>query len=201
MNLSPFSGEQIVQVTNPDPFAKPVLRSPVLHTPVWMIAIAQLFRLLWRLARLLVRHPVLDLSAVVLVAGLARARLARTRSHRPLHVRRRGHLAAGVAGSWTRLVAIPMRGRYRRWHYRRQWPAVMTISRLAVAYRGRILLPVLGQVTSTGYTDRLHVRLVSGQSAADFEARAGELGPRVRCLDMPHPHRRTRRGLRGTGPP
>ena len=42
MNLSPFSGEQIVQVTNPDPFAKPVLRSPVLHTPVWMIACAQL---------------------------------------------------------------------------------------------------------------------------------------------------------------
>jgi hypothetical protein len=34
MKLSPSSGEQIVQVTNPDPFAKPVLRSPVLHTPV-----------------------------------------------------------------------------------------------------------------------------------------------------------------------
>jgi hypothetical protein len=43
-SLSPFSGEQIVQVTNPDPFAKSVLRSPVLHTPLWMIATAQLFR-------------------------------------------------------------------------------------------------------------------------------------------------------------
>ena len=41
MSLSPFSGEQIVQVANPDPFAKPVLRAPVLHTPIWMIATAQ----------------------------------------------------------------------------------------------------------------------------------------------------------------
>ena len=97
MNLSPFSGEQIVQVTNPDPFAKPVLRSPVLHTPVWMIATAQVFRLLWRLTRFLVRHPVLDLSAVVLVAGLARARLARFRGRRRCCCDRGRHLAAGVA--------------------------------------------------------------------------------------------------------
>ena len=67
MNLSPFSGEQIVQVTNPDPFAKPVLRSPVLHTPVWMIACAQLLRLLWRLIKLTARHPVASLILAVLV--------------------------------------------------------------------------------------------------------------------------------------
>lgn len=65
-SLSPFSGEQIVQVTNPDPFAKPVLRSPVMHTPLWMIATAQLFRLLWRLLRFLIRHPVATLVATVL---------------------------------------------------------------------------------------------------------------------------------------
>ena len=51
----------------------------------------------------------------------------------------------------------------------------MTIARLAVQYRGRLLLPVLGPVTSTGYTDRLHVRLVSGQSPDDFALRAGNL--------------------------
>ncbi len=51
----------------------------------------------------------------------------------------------------------------------------MTIGRLAPMYRGRLLLPVLGKVTSTGYTDRLAVRLVSGQSAADFAARADNL--------------------------
>ena len=58
MNLSPFSGEQIVQVTNPDPFAKPVLRSPVLHTPVLDDRLRAALRLLWRLIRFLVRHPV-----------------------------------------------------------------------------------------------------------------------------------------------
>ena len=77
--------------------------------------------------------------------------------------------------SWARLVTGPMRGRWRRWHYHRRWPAVMTIARLAVQYRGRLLLPVLGPVTSTGYTDRLHVRLVSGQSPDDFALRAGNL--------------------------
>lgn len=67
MSLSPFSGEQIVQVANPDPFAKPVLRAPVLHTPIWMIATAQAFRLLWRLIRFIARHPVLDVLVALLV--------------------------------------------------------------------------------------------------------------------------------------
>ena len=42
----------------------------------------------------------------------------------------------------------------------------MTISGLAPWYQGRIILPVLGKVRSTRYVDRVHVRLVSGQSAA-----------------------------------
>jgi hypothetical protein len=61
MSLSPSSGEQIVQVANPDPFAKPVLRAPVLHIPIWMIATAQAFRWLWRLIRFIARHPVADI--------------------------------------------------------------------------------------------------------------------------------------------
>jgi S-DNA-T family DNA segregation ATPase FtsK/SpoIIIE len=51
----------------------------------------------------------------------------------------------------------------------------MTIGRLAPVYQGRVLLPVLGKVTATAYTDRVAVRLVSGQSAADFAARADNL--------------------------
>jgi hypothetical protein len=43
--MSTFSGDQIAQVNNPDPFAAPVWRSPVLHTPGWVIAIVQDFRL------------------------------------------------------------------------------------------------------------------------------------------------------------
>ena len=39
----------------------------------------------------------------------------------------------------------------------------------------RLLLPVLGKITATRYTDRLQVRLVSGQSAADFAKCADNL--------------------------
>ena len=48
----------------------------------------------------------------------------------------------------------------------------MTIARLAPTYRGRVVVPVLGKVTVTGCTDRVAVRLVSGQSPADFADRA-----------------------------
>ena len=52
------TGEQVAQLTNPDPFAVPVLRAPVYRTPGWIIAVVQLGRLLWWLARLIARHPV-----------------------------------------------------------------------------------------------------------------------------------------------
>ena len=51
----------------------------------------------------------------------------------------------------------------------------MTIAGVAPWYQGRTLLPVLGKVTATRYTDRVQVRLVSGQSAADFAQRAENL--------------------------
>ena len=47
-----------------------------------------------------------------------------------------------------------------------------TIAGVAPWYQGRTLLPVLGKVAATRYTDRVYVRLVSGQSAADFANRA-----------------------------
>lgn len=173
--MNAFSGEHNVQVTNPDPFAKPVLRSPVLHTPLWVIAAAQAVRWLWRLIRFLARHPVLD----VIFASLF---LAWRGFGWPGPVILAALIASGAItwrlawpSSWYRHVAVPMRGRWRRWHYLRNWTAVMTISRLAVYYRGRLMLPLLGPVTSTGYTDRLHVGLVSGQSPVDFAQRADNL--------------------------
>ena len=51
----------------------------------------------------------------------------------------------------------------------------MTISGLAPWYQGRVILPVLGKVRSTRYVDRVHVRLVSGQSAAQVADRADNL--------------------------
>ena len=77
--------------------------------------------------------------------------------------------------SFSRWVGRPARGKWRAWCYRRRWAAVMTIAGVAPWYQGRTLLPVLGKVAATRYVDRVHVRLVSGQSAADFAAHAENL--------------------------
>jgi DNA segregation ATPase FtsK/SpoIIIE, S-DNA-T family len=72
-------------------------------------------------------------------------------------------------------VAVPVRGKWRAWCYRRRWAAVLMIADLAPWYRGRILLPVLGKVSATRHVDRVLVRLVSGQSPADFARHADNL--------------------------
>ena len=172
---SRFSGEQLAQVRNPDPFAVPAWRSPVYRTPGWIITVVQLARGIAALIRFTIRHPALvaaaftgalmwhttgwpGLAALVLVVAAA---LALWRWQFPY--------------SFARFVATPARSRWRRWHYRRRWAAVMTIGRLAPVYQGRVLLPVLGKVRATPCTDRVAVRLVSGQSPADFADRADNL--------------------------
>ena len=52
------TGEQVAQIYNPDPFARPVFRAPVYRTPAGLILIAWLVRLIIRLLRLVFRHPV-----------------------------------------------------------------------------------------------------------------------------------------------
>ena len=199
--MSTFSGDQLAQVNNPDPFAPPVWRSPVYHTPGWVIAIIQLGRLVCAILGFLLRHPVADLvAAVVVVAWLnlgwpgpvllavaVLAALALWRWRWPV--------------SFSRFIARPALGKWRRWNYQRHWAAVMTIGRLAPVYRGRLLLPVLGKVSSTRYTDRVAVRLVSGQSAADFAARAENLAHGFAAVTVPGPHRPPRRHRSGAGPP
>ena len=166
------TGEQIAQVDNPDPFASPVWRSPVYRTPEPVIWLVQLLRLLMRVAWFAVRHPLADAAAGLLAVTWLRAGWPGL---------------AGLAGSvvtvlvvlrvvwpawFARLVSGPAHNRWRWWFYRRHWRAVLTIARLAPAYRGRVVVPVLGKVIVTGCTDRVAVRLVSGQSPADFAARA-----------------------------
>ena len=60
------TGEQVAQIYNPDPFARPVFRAPVYRTPAGIILIAWLVRGLARLLRLVFRHPVPALIVAVL---------------------------------------------------------------------------------------------------------------------------------------
>jgi S-DNA-T family DNA segregation ATPase FtsK/SpoIIIE len=77
--------------------------------------------------------------------------------------------------SFSRRIGSPARGKWRRWHYQRHWLAVLTIAHLVPVFRGQVLVPLLGKVRSTKFTDRVAVRLVSGQATADFAARAENL--------------------------
>jgi DNA segregation ATPase FtsK/SpoIIIE, S-DNA-T family len=169
------TGDQIAQLRNPDPFAPPVWRSPVYRTPLWIVAVVHFARMIVWLVRFGFRHPVLVLAAVVGVL------MWRVTGWLTLVVLAAGLAAALVVWRWrfpasfSRFMGTPARSQWRAWHYRRRWAAVMTIGRLAPVYQGRVVLPVLGKVSATSYTDRVRVRLVSGQSAADFAARADNL--------------------------
>jgi DNA segregation ATPase FtsK/SpoIIIE, S-DNA-T family len=169
------TGDDIAQVRNPDPFAVPAWRSPVYRTPLWIVVIVHAARLLARLVRFGFRHPVLVLAVVVGVL------MWRVIGWLGLVVLAVSNAAVLVVWRWrfpvsfSRFIATPARRQWRAWHYRRRWAGVMTIGRLAPVYQGRVLLPVLGKVSATAFTDRVQVRLVSGQSAADFAARADNL--------------------------
>jgi DNA segregation ATPase FtsK/SpoIIIE, S-DNA-T family len=169
------SGEYLAQVRNPDPFAVPAWRSPVYRTPFAIVATVQAARLIGRLIRFLARHPVATTAAAALTVTWVYVGWPAVLAMATVPVMLLGLWRWRWPASFTRHIATPARGRWRAWYYRRRWTPVMTIGRLAVTYQGRVLLPALGKVTSTGYTDRVAVTLVSGQSAADVAARADNL--------------------------
>jgi S-DNA-T family DNA segregation ATPase FtsK/SpoIIIE len=170
-----ITGEQVAQIYNPDPFARPVWRAPVYQTPAGIILLAWLVKLIVQLMRLVVRHPVpagvlallvflwlnLGWPGVAAIVGCAVLVLVIWRCCWP-----------SAFGRWVR---APARCAWRAWCYRRRWHAVMSIADLAPWYRGRIVVPVLVKVAATRYVDRVAVRLVSGQSPAQFADRADNL--------------------------
>ena len=171
-----LSGEQYAQVERADPFAPAVWRSPVHRTPEWIIWLVQLIRLLFRVVWFVIRHPLLDVAAGVLVlawyqAGWPGVIAAVTSALGVL-----GILRIMWPGWFTRLVSAPVRCRWRWWWcYRRRWRAVLTIAGLGPKYRGQVTLPVLGKVQAGRCADLVTVRLVSGQSPKLFADRAEEL--------------------------
>ena len=139
------------------------------------MAIVHFVRMIVWLVRFLFRHPVLVLAVIV---GVLMWRVIGWLGLVVLAVSITAVLVVWrwrFPASFSRFIGTPARGQWRAWHYRRRWAAVMTIGRLAPVYQGRVMLPVLGKVSATRFTDRVQVRLVSGQSAADFAARADNL--------------------------
>jgi hypothetical protein len=63
------TGEELAQLYNPDPFAMPRWRSPVYRTPLGVIVVVKVFRLLGWLAGLIIRHP--PPFTVMVLAALA----------------------------------------------------------------------------------------------------------------------------------
>jgi S-DNA-T family DNA segregation ATPase FtsK/SpoIIIE len=177
-----MTGEQVAQIYNPDPFARPVFRAPVYQTPAGLILLAWLARFLIRLARLVVRHPAATAAVALLTflwLNLGWPGVAAMIGWAVIVLVIWWHYWPSVFGRW---VSGPARGTWRAWAYRRKWAAVMIIADLAPFYRGRIILPVLGTVTATRYVDRVQVRLVSGQSAADFATKADNLAHGFRAM-------------------
>jgi DNA segregation ATPase FtsK/SpoIIIE, S-DNA-T family len=170
----PVAG-QFAQVDNPDPFARPVWRSPVYETPWAIIWAVQLIRLLWRLIWFFLTHPILDAIGAVLVydwlwlgwPGLVALVLLVASALTGLRL---------LLPAWfARFVSNPARNRWRHWYYRRHWHAAMTLGGLAPMYRRRVLVPVLLGVRASKSVDLVTVRLATGQAPADFADRADML--------------------------
>jgi S-DNA-T family DNA segregation ATPase FtsK/SpoIIIE len=170
--MGAVTGEQFAQVNNPDPFAPPVWRSPVHRTPEWVIWLVQFVRLLGRLVWFVLCHPVLDMAAALIVLDWLNLGWPGLAGLGGLVVLVLVLVRVAWPPLFDRWVTQPARNQWRFWCYRRRWHAVMTISGLAPIYRGRVLLPVLGEVQACGPVDRVTVKLVSGQSPGDFADRA-----------------------------
>ena len=167
-----LTGEQFAQVDNRDPFAPPVWRSPVYRTPEAVIWLVQLVRLVARIIWFGARHPLTDATATLVIFVWLRAGWPGVVVLAAVTLTGLLVLRLAWPGWFARLVSGPARNRWRWWFYRRRWQAVLTVAGVAPRYRGQVLVPVLGRVQVTGCTDRISVRLVSGQSPADFADRA-----------------------------
>jgi DNA segregation ATPase FtsK/SpoIIIE, S-DNA-T family len=170
-----ITGEQMAQIYGRGPGDLPVWRAAVYQTPAIITIAVQLYRLTSWLARLIARHP--RAAVILAVATLIWADLGWV-TLVALAVAAIVVLAAWWwfwPSSFTRWIGSPARGSWRAWRYRRRWAGVLTVAGAAPSYRGRVVLPVPGKVSASRYVDRVQVRLVSGQSAADLARCADNL--------------------------
>ena len=198
------TGEQIAQLTNPDPFAVPTWRAPGLphprldHRPRPAGPVPGLAGPADRPAPGRRRRPGRA------GAGLAECRAGSAWSSWPPG---RGGPGGVAVGFWPVLVHPvdrgPARGKWRGWWcYRRRWAGVMAVSGLAPWHQGRIYCcrcsarsPPPG--TPTGWPSGW----CPASRPADFAGSRGQPGARVRRHVVPGPHRTVRGGGAGVRPP
>ncbi|MFI7543046.1 FtsK/SpoIIIE domain-containing protein [Actinoplanes sp. NPDC049599] len=155
------------------PTAPFTVRTPVLRLPIWLLVVWQAIKALCWLTVAYVRFwyvtlPVTLLTwlylrcgwqgPVMLVGSLAVVGGGWWFSHRP---------------SCLRFGCYPVLARWRRFVYRRRWNAAMVTAKLAVAYDGQTIIPVLKRVRCRAGSDVVTVRMVTGQIPDDF-AKASE---------------------------
>ncbi|MCO6004488.1 FtsK/SpoIIIE domain-containing protein [Actinoallomurus purpureus] len=176
-----------------DPFEGPRWAPPVWHMPQGLVLVVNLVRTLVRLVLFLVRHPI----ATITVGGTAWLVYA-VGWELPLFLVGMACLGLGCwAAYWwdsfVRLVARPVRARWRHvLVYRRHWQPVMVMSGLAFYRNAREYLPAIKRVRVTANTDRVLVKMLSGQAPQIWRDHAENLAHgfgaalcRVRTADKP----------------
>ncbi|MEH1012542.1 FtsK/SpoIIIE domain-containing protein [Micromonospora sp. CPCC 206060] len=153
-----------------------VIRPRRLELPVWLIALGLVLRWSWRGCWWCLRHPVtvgLTVGGVALYVEYDWPGLVV-----PLV------LASAVSAlwrwrdetSWWRWCAGPILGHLRRvFVYRRVWREAMTLCGLSATFDHRVVLPELLRVRSDQALDVLTVRMVRGQTPADFQKATANL--------------------------
>jgi S-DNA-T family DNA segregation ATPase FtsK/SpoIIIE len=86
------------------------------------------------------------------------------------------------AASFDKWVTTRMRTMWRTWWtYRHSWTAICTLHSLTAALGERILVPALRSVTIGGTCDVLEVRILIGQSVADWQNKGPALAEAFRA--------------------
>ncbi|MFC4061178.1 FtsK/SpoIIIE domain-containing protein [Planomonospora corallina] len=174
--LRKLPGDTARDLVSTTPDTAIVFRPTVVNTPAIVVIVIALWRFLAGIVHTVWRHPTAVASLLVpaavavrygwtwagllvgsvLVLGVVWALL---------------HRVSFLAVAGWRLLAF---WRW-MWIYRRHWQPVMVIAGLSKVMKGRDYLPVLVRVSCDDFTDRVTVKMLSGQSVEDWAKRTDHL--------------------------